>query len=130
MQTSKVIVSNNGTQWEFVLEHSHNRSFDRLRNRFAYEFMAYYDLLRKIKAKGFKATLPFNFKIIRDEKIVLDTTSLRIEAQLTLKMQNNEVGRARFINKLKDISDYANRPTSEKELEDKLLGEAKALINN
>lgn len=128
METSKVIVSNNGTEWNFVLEHSNNRSHDRLRNRFAYEFMAYYDLLRKVKAKGFKATQPFDFKIIRNETVVLDTMSLSIEARLTLKLINNETGRARFINKLKHISDYAHRPTNEKELENKLLGEAKAIL--
>lgn len=129
METSKVIVSNNGLDWIFVLEHSNNRSVDRLRNRFAYEFMAYYDLCRKIKAKGFKATLPFNFKIIRNEKLIMDTGSLSIEAQMSLKLQNSEVGRARFINKLKFISDYAHRPTDEKQLQAQLLGEAKALIS-
>jgi hypothetical protein len=129
METSKVIVSNNGTDWVFTLEHASNRSVDRLRNRFAYEFMAYYDLCRKIKAKGFNATLPFDFKIVRNGSLVLDTqTMISTEARLTLKLQNNEVGRARFINKLKLISDYAHRPTDEKQLQDQLLGEAKALL--
>ena len=129
METSKVIVSNNGTEWTFTLDHSNNRSIDRLRNRFAYEFMAYYDLCRKIKAKGFKGSEPFAFKIIRNQSVVLDTQScLSVEAQLSLKLVNNESGRVRFINKLKHISDYAHRPTDEKQLEEKLLGEAKKLI--
>jgi hypothetical protein len=129
--TSKVIVSNNGAEWTFTLEHSDNRNNDRLRNRFAYEFMAYYDLLRKVKSKGFKATLPFHFKITKDDKVVLDTQSkVLIEAGVMLKLQNSEIGRVRFMNKLKHISDYAHRPTSERELADKLLGEAKAMLND
>lgn len=121
MQTSNIKIQNNGTYWDFTFEHSNNRTDERLCKRMVYEFMAYYDLCRRIKAKGFKATLPFDITIVREGKQVLDTRYLKTEARMTLKLINNAKGRQMFIGRMLDIADYAMRPTTDKELEKKLL---------
>jgi hypothetical protein len=114
-------ISNNGTFINFDLEASKGASIQRVQKALVYRFFDFYDTMRGVGAKAFKATMPFNIAMKIDGVVLWDTSvSTHLEAKL--KLINNPKGRHKFETRLTKIMEFAircaNQPNPEKIIED------------
>lgn len=96
MRNSTLKIENNGTFIQFDVETSNSKSFKKVQYNLVLRFFDWYDTMRRIGAKGFKATEPFKLSMVINNAVVWDTTRMSVEAQARLKLQNTIKGRGRF----------------------------------
>ena len=108
MKNTQIIISNNGTQIKFDLETSNGKSISKVQKALVYRFMDYYDTLRSVGSKSFKATEPFNIKM-NVNGVMLWDTKMSIEAEAKLKLINTPKGRYMFERRLANIIGFAIR---------------------
>ena len=108
MKNTQNVISNNGTQIKFDLETSNGKSIAKVQKALVYRFMDYYDTLRSVGSKCFKATEPFNIKM-NVNGVMLWDTKMSIKAEAKLKLINTPKGRAMFERRLTNIIGFAIR---------------------
>lgn len=108
---TKIIISNNGAQISFELESADSKSIMRIQQALVLRFFDYYDTMRAIGAKGFKATEPFLISMHVEGVTKWDTGTLTMEAQARLKLTNNVAGRLRYESRLSRLVGFALRST-------------------
>lgn len=125
MKNTQIIISNNGTQIKFDLETSNSKSIQKIQKALVYRFMDYYDTLRAVGSKSFKATEPFNIKM-HINGVMLWDTKMSVDAQAKLKLINTPKGRAMFELRLERIIAFAIR-TQESDT-DKIIKDVEARL--
>ena len=102
MKNTQITISNNGSQIKFNLESSNGKSIAKVQKALVYRFMDYYDTLRAVGSKSFKATEPFNIKM-HINGVMLWDTKMSVQAEAKLKLINTPKGRAMFELRLERI---------------------------
>jgi hypothetical protein len=125
-KTTSIRIANNGTFINFDLESTNSKSISKVQKALVYRFFDYYDTLRAVGSKCFKATEPFNISMQINGVVMWDTkVSTQLEAKL--KLINTPKGRAMFDGRLTNIIGFAircaNMGTDEiiKDAEERLL---------
>ena len=109
MKNTTITIENNGARIQFSLDTARGKSISKIQKALVLRFFDYYDTMRAIKAKGFKATEPFNVSMQVNNVLTWSTGSLGMEAQATLKLQNTVAGRIRYEQKLNRLIGFAIR---------------------
>lgn len=108
MKNTQITISNNGSEVKFSLETTNGKSIAKVQKALVYRFMDYYDTLRSVGAKSFKATEPFNIALDVNGVMLWDT-KMSMQAQAKLKLINTPKGRASFEARLERIIAFAVR---------------------
>jgi len=111
MKNTTITIENNGARIEFSLDTARGKSISKIQKALVLRFFDYYDTMRAIKAKGFKASEPFNVSMQVNNVMQWSTGSLDMNAQATLKLQNTVAGRIRYEQKLNRLIGFAIRST-------------------
>lgn len=105
---TSIRIANNGSSIKFDLETSNGKSMQKIQKALVYRFFDYYDTLRAVGSKCFKATEPFNIVMLANGVTLWDT-KMSIEAEAKLKLINTPKGRAMFEKRLERIIAFALR---------------------
>ena len=108
-KSTKITIANNGASISFDLDTANGKSIAKIQRALVLRFFDYYDTMRAIKAKGFKATEPFNISMHVNNVCKWNTGSLDMRAQATLKLQNTVKGRAMYESRLNRLVGFALR---------------------
>lgn len=137
-KTTTISIQNNGLSMNFDLETSSQKSDSKIQKALVYRFLDYYDVMRSVKAKGFKATEPFNIKIVSGGKLLIDTTDevvFTATMRATLKLINTPKGRVTFEGRLSQFIALAIRVSTlttpeeiTKDAQERLLVDAKSIL--
>ena len=109
MKNVTLKIENNGTFIEFDLSTANNKSNKKIQHLLVLRFFDWYDTMRSIGAKGFKANQPFKLTMKIDKAIVWDSGQMGVTAQARLKLINNPKGRGKFEYSLNKIIGYIDR---------------------
>lgn len=109
MKNTTLKIENNGTFIQFDLSTQKNKSNKKIQHLLVLRFFDWYDTMRSIGAKGFKATEPFKLTMKIDDAIVWDSGRMGIQAQAKLKLTNTPKGRGRFEYRLNRIVGFLDR---------------------
>jgi hypothetical protein len=109
MKNTTIKIENHESSIQFDLTTNNTKDDAKVRRALVYRFFDYYNTMRIIGAKGFKASEPFKISFVVDGKIAFTTTQCTTQAQTTLKLINNPKGRAKFEMRLDNIIALAQR---------------------
>lgn len=107
-KTTSIRIANNGSSINFDLETSNGKSIAKVQKALVYRFFDYYDTLRGVGSKCFKATEPFNIRM-EVNGVTLWDTKMSIQAEAKLKLINTPKGRTMFEQRLERIIAFALR---------------------
>ena len=109
MKNVTLKIENNGTFIEFDLSTAKNKSNKKIQHLLVLRFFDWYDTMRAIGAKVFKANQPFKLTMKIDKAVVWDSGQMGVTAQARLKLINTPKGRGNFEYSLNKIIAYVER---------------------
>lgn len=96
MKNVSIEIRNAGLSIKFDLEVSASKSLEKVQRALVYRFFDYYDTMKRIGAKGFKATEPMQIALKIDGAKKWDSVTFSVEAQARLKLNNTPKSRGKF----------------------------------
>ena len=109
MKNTTIKIENHVSSIQFDLTSNNTKDNDKVRRALVYRFFDYYNTMRVIGAKGFKASEPFKISFVVEGKIAFTTTNCTTQAQTTLKLINTSKGRGKFEMRLSNLIALAQR---------------------
>jgi hypothetical protein len=109
MKNTTIKIENHESSIQFDLTTNNTKDNAKVRRALVYRFFDYYNTMRVIGAKGFKASEPFKISFVVDGKISFCTTQCTTQAQTTLKLINTPKGRGKFEMRFENLVALAQR---------------------
>jgi hypothetical protein len=109
MKNTTIKIENHVSSIQFDLTSNTTKDNDKVRRALVYRFFDYYNTMRVIGAKGFKASEPFVITFVVNGKIAFTSTQCTTQAQTTLKLINTPKGRGKFEMRLSNLIALAQR---------------------